>query len=155
MNKHIYYISTNNEEHRFDAACAQKYLDALTAYAGPCDEPSAKEILDAFIKDMTVYGAAINKSQDDSCSFAFENARYAKNGYFTSWICHLKRNIDRLSAQDLMRAPVSLDSLTMHFGDYVVLKDDSKEVLLTMDEFIRRLESNVVYYLAKRIDRML
>ena len=153
----IYFITTNKEQDiSFGEEKYQEKLESLQLdYVKDQDDEQSSTPRKTLEKLMLTMGANIAYSSDMTdfrLSFCFTDADQAKRAYFGPKLDDLRTQVEALTLDGVIRHAPALDFiLDNSYGDIVTLNEEDSEDDLTLDGFVRRLESGVTYYVYNRV----
>lgn len=151
----IYYIANNPHEVTFDESDYYDHLEALGADYVKNETKQDSEIpLEYLQKQLMKLGAVTGYGQIDgqfTFSFCFSDADSARRLYFEPKLIKLKEQVAALTLEDVIHTSPSLDFiLENQYGDLIECENISSTAM-SMDDFIRNMESGVTYYVYERV----
>lgn len=151
----IYYIADKPCDVTFDESDYYDHLEALGAdYVKNETKKDSEVPLEYLQEQLMELGAAIGHGQSDgqfTFSFCFSDADSARRLYFEPKLMKLKEQVAALTLEDVIHTSPSLDFiLDDQYGDMVECESISNS-LLSMDDFIRNMESGMTYYVYERV----
>lgn len=151
----IYYIANNPCEVTFDESDYYEHLEALGADYVKNETKEDSEIsLECLQEQLMKLGAVTGYGQSNgqfAFSFSFSNADAARHLYFEPKLTKLKEQVDELTLENIVHASPTIDFiLDEQYGDMIKCESLSSG-LLSVDDFIRNMESGVTYYVYERV----
>ncbi len=151
----IYYIANNPCEVTFDESDYYEHLEALGADYVKNETKEDSEIsLECLQEQLMKLGAVTGYGQSNgqfAFSFSFSNADAARHLYFKPKLVKLKEQVAALTLEDVIRTSPSLDFiLDNQYGDLIECRNIS-DAAMSVDDFIRNMESDVTYYVYEHV----
>ncbi len=153
----IYYITKNkNKDVSFDERTYYDKLDILGVdYVQNQTKEESEIPLEHMQKVMQMLGAVTGYGHDNrdfAFSFWFDDVEKAKQDYFRPKLNNLKQQVEALTLSDVIHSAPYLDFIMDNDqGDLVVFDDEDYECNVSLDNFIRKLEPHVNYYVYKKV----
>lgn len=157
----IFYITKDkNKDVSFNET---NYYDKLETYRIDCvdnqNEEESQIPLNCLRKQLYELGATVDipsgpgdANRDFYFSFSFDRIERAQQDYFRPKLEHLKKTVSELSLFQVIRSAPVLDfMLDDQYGDLFTFNDGMYESTISFDDFIRRMEPGVTYYVYKRV----
>lgn len=153
---YIFYITNVKDmDVCFNANYYGDCEDAIDVdYVKDCSEEKSKIPLEWLEKTMSDMGAVINREQNGYFKFffRFHETEKVQQDYFRPKLKQLKKIVNELTLSDVVRCAPSLDSIVNNnYTDLITFEDESSEYVITVDEFIRRLQPGVTYYVYEKV----
>lgn len=150
----IYYITKDrNQPVDFKEQYYYDRLDILHAdRVMEEDRDSAELSVECFKGTMEQIGAITQEEEANfGFSFRFENVKEAKQNYFRPKFDQLRQKVASLHLSAIVRSAPDLNSIINDdYGDVIVMNDFAPGYTITFDDFIRKLESDVTYYVYRK-----
>lgn len=146
----IYYIADKPCDVTFDESDYYEHLEVLGAdYVKNETKEDSEVSLECLQEQLMKLGAVTGYGQSNgqfAFSFSFSDADAARRLYFEPKLAKLKEQADELTLEDVIHASPTFDFiLDEQYGD-VVKCESLSSGLLSMNDFIRNMESGVTYY---------
>ncbi len=167
----IYYIVKDADLDVDVSFGAENYYEKLDTLMIDYVEDETKEESEPLLKTLremmenlgavTGFGSDIGKNHF-AFTFRFENADMAKRAYFQPKLTGLKKQVEALTIEDVVKSAPALDFiLDNEYGDLITFAESyysnflkctgQAEIDMSVDEFIRHMESGVTYYVYERV----
>lgn len=150
----IYFVTKDNQQ-EVDFT-EQNYYDRLDVinvdYVRDEDEASSALSLECFKDIISDLGADIFDADGDfGFAFQFDEIETMKCRYFRPKFEMLKEKVNSLDLSDIISFAPDLNSIINdNHGDLITLGENEAGSSVTMDDFVRYLESDVTYYVYKK-----
>lgn len=150
----IYFI-TKDKDQVIDFG-EQDYYDRLdilnVGYVQDEDEESSATSIEMFRDTINKLGAIIWLGERDfGFSFRFNAVSEMQRKYFKPKFEILKEKVANLQLFDVIRSAPDLNNIINDgYGDVITLGEEAAGSTITVDDFIRRVEPGVTYYVYKK-----
>ena len=150
----IYFITKDkNQAVDFKEENYYDRLDIIHAdYVQDEDEDSSKTSLGMFKDTIGKLGAVILPCEDDfNFSFRFNAVSEMQRNHFKPKLETLKEKVKNLNLFDVIQSAPDLNSiLNDDYDDVITLGEEAVGSTITVDDFIRRVEPGITYYVYKK-----
>lgn len=155
----IYYITKKKDaDIHFDKTDYYDKLDGLGInHVDNQSEKQSKIPLECLQENMLNLGAITGYGYDNNYfafSFHFDELiiERAKQNYFKPRLEQLKKQVEALTLSDVVQTAPCLDFIVDdNYGDLITFYNGDSECSISLDDFIRRLEPGVTYYVYEKV----
>lgn len=155
MARGIIYFITKDKNQVIDFG-EQNYYDRLDIihadYVQDEDEESSATSIEMLKDTINNLGAVIWLGEGDfGFSFRFNAVSEMQRNYFRPKLEALKEKVANLQLFDVIRSAPDLNSIINDdYGNMITLGEEAAGSTITVDNFIRRVEPGVTYYVYKK-----